>query len=94
MDDIVTFSLIVIILLASFQLVDSIQIFMKSHKDNPDKILRFGVIRIGTIFLAMTSFAYLLGLSNEIINSMLILMAIFIATFVLLIKFMYNNNIN
>lgn len=94
MDDIVTFSLIVIILLASFQLVDSIQIFMHKHKDNPKKILQFGIIRLTTIFLAMTSFAYMVGLSNGVINSILILMAIIIAIFVLLIKFMYKNNIN
>ncbi|MGL5345858.1 MAG: hypothetical protein ACRDA3_00735 [Peptostreptococcaceae bacterium] len=94
MDDIVTFSLIVIILLASFQLVDSIQIFMQRNKGNPKKILKFGIIRLVTIFLALTSFAYLTGLSNWIINSILILMAIVIAIFVLMIKVMYKNNIN
>ncbi|MGL6106217.1 hypothetical protein [Romboutsia sp.] len=94
MNNIVTFSIIVIILLASFQTVDSIQIFMYKHKDNPEKILKFGTMRLATIFLAITAFAYMLGLSSWIINSMLILMAIVIATFVLLIKLMYKNNIN
>lgn len=94
MDNIVTFFVIVIILLASFQTVDAIQIFMQKHKDNPDKLMRFGVIRLATIFLAITSFAYMLGLSTWIINSMLILMATVIASFVLLVKFMYKNNIN
>lgn len=94
MDDIVTFSLIVIVLLASFQLVDSIQIFIQKHKDNPKKILQFGAIRLATIFLAMTSLAYMLGLSITIINSILILMAVVIAIFVLMIKLMYKNNIN
>lgn len=94
MNNIVTFSIIVIILLASFQTVDAIQIFIQKHKDNPDKLLRFGAIRLATIFLALTSFAYMLGLSSWIINSMLILMVIVITSFVLLIKFMYKNNIN
>lgn len=94
MNNIVTFSIIVIILLASFQTVDAIQIFIQKHKDNPDMLLRFGAIRLATIFLALTSFAYMLGLSSWIINSMLILMVIVITSFVLLIKFMYKNNIN
>lgn len=94
MDNIVTFSIIVIILLASFQTVDSIQIFVNKYKDNPDKLLKYGVTRLATIFMAMTSLAYLLGLSNWIINSILILMAITIATFVLLTKIMYKKNIN
>lgn len=94
MDNIVTFPIMVVVLLASFQLVDSIQIFIQKHKDNPKKILQFGVIRLATIFLAMTSLAYILELSNTIINSILILMAVVIALFVLMIKLMYKNNIN
>ncbi|MGL5313066.1 MAG: hypothetical protein ACRC92_07445 [Peptostreptococcaceae bacterium] len=94
MDNIVTFSIMVVVLLASFQLVDSIQIFIQKHKDNPKKILQFGAIRLATIFLAMTSLAYMLGLSSTIINSILILMAVVIALFVLMIKLMYKNNIN
>lgn len=94
MNNIVTFSIIVIILLASFQTVDSIQIFVNKHKDNPEKLLKYGVIRLATIFLSMTSLAYLLGLSSWVINSILILMAIVIAMFVLLTKLLYKRNIN
>lgn len=94
MNDIVTFSIIVIILLTSFQIVDSIQIFMQKHKDNPNKLLRFGVIRLLTIFLAISSFAFMLGLSQRIINSMLILMVIVITSFVLFTKIKYKKNIN
>lgn len=94
MNNIVTFSMIVIILLASFQTVDSIQLFMHKHKGNPKELLRFAVLRLATIFLAITSFAYMLGLSSWVINSMLILMVIVIALFVLLTKIMYKNNIN
>ncbi|MEG0843973.1 MAG: hypothetical protein RRZ84_02880 [Romboutsia sp.] len=94
MNNIVTFSIVVIILLASFQTVDSIQLFMHKHKDNSNDILRFGVIRLATIFLGITSFSYMLGLSSWVINSILILMVIVIALFVLLTKIMYKNNIN
>lgn len=94
MNNIVTFSIIVIVLLASFQTVDSIQIFMQKHKDNPDKLLRFGVIRLVTIFIALTSFAYMLRLSSWVINSMIILMVIVIVSFVLFTKIMYKNNVN
>lgn len=94
MENIVTFSIIVILLLASFQTVDSIQIFMHKHKDNPKIILRVGIIRLTIIFLALISFAYIIGLSSKVVNCILILMAIVIVLFVLLVKFMYKDNIN
>ncbi|MGL4912851.1 MAG: hypothetical protein ACRC3Y_10540, partial [Romboutsia sp.] len=64
------------------------------YKGNPEKLLKYGVIRLATIFLAIASLAYLLGLSSWVINSILILMAIIIAIFVLFTKFMYRKNIN
>lgn len=94
MNNIVTFSIIVIVLLASFQTVDSIKIFIQKHKDNPDKLLRFSVIRLVTIFIVLTFYAYMLRMSSWIINSMLVLMVIVIVSFVIFAKIMYKNNIN